>query len=204
MTLPDGWLRVRRWRMPLSYFFLRQGPKAKKGACGALKQPFVAATTFDWFAEIPETETGAAPESDLTRPYLLDRYRFTDFDQSLLLEQTGSPERLLETIDWVEEAHKRLKMFVLQKSDAEPTVQMLQDAHEPAVRRLAKILEQTLEPPLAARLIRAHLDRQVPGVIFPEVAEQRAAEELVAAAWNINAWLAQYGTFACGSRVVII
>ena len=203
MALPDGFVRIRRWLVPLGYLVRAVMASRPDGAAGAIKQPFLTTSSWDWFAEV-EKETEPVPEkSATTQPYLLGRYGFTSLEQCILLEQAGSEDRLLDVVGWVERAHKRLKMYALLGSGAEPTIQMLQDAHGLTVQRLARILEQTTEAPVrSGGDIRGHLLRQVPGLIFPTARDMADLEELVAAARNVNAWLAERGTFACRCRAL--
>jgi hypothetical protein len=204
MALPEGWVRIRRnWLIPLGYLIARTAIVThKSGARGAIKQGLVTAPPLDWFTEISTDSESVPTKATTTQVYHLGQYGFTLFEQNLLLEQAGSGERLLELIDWVERAHKRLKMLALLSSGEEPSVQMLHDAHEPAIKKLARILEQTTEANLDLKDIRAHIHRQVPGIIFPQASSLKDLEKLVAAARNINAWLAQYGTFSCRCRAL--
>lgn len=202
MALPSGWARVRNWLVPLGYLVARAAVQTEKpGARQAIKQPLVAAAAFNWFAQTDQCEP--VTSSLTTNSFHLGRYGFDRIEQIVLLNQTGSEIRILELINWVNLAHKRLKMLILIGCGEEPSVQLLQDAHEPTIKKLAQILEQAAEVPSGSlATIRGYLHREVPGLIFPQVASERELEELIAATRNINLWLAQHGTFACSCRAL--
>ncbi|MEK7461121.1 MAG: hypothetical protein AAB647_02815 [Patescibacteria group bacterium] len=214
MLIRDGWKIIRSWRIPWGDSITRAKGRKFGGAQEATKQPLMAAPPIDWFSEIREQPLeDNQPGSLATKPYLLGRYGFDQVEQAILLDQAGSEEQLCDLITWVEKAHKRLKMFVLLERKLEPTVKAIQEAHEPAVEKLAKILVDTNEKEndeawrirrrrQSAEEIRGEIHRKIPGLVFPRAGSKAELEEWIAAASNINCWLAQHGTFACRCRAL--
>lgn len=204
MRIPEGWQKIRNWLVPKPDSVcpaLRRGDRA---ACGATKQapsPCSTLGRFEFGADRPNIREPEQPR--ITVVDKLGRYGFDQLERAVLEIQAGDTGRILELVDWVERAHKRLKMFALLGASGEPSIQALQAAHPVAVCELERLLaaQATIRSGQEVEA-RAALKRRLPGLVFPRAGSRSELEELIAASRNINCWLATHGTFACGCRAL--
>ena len=137
----------------------------------------------------------------LTSFWFADRLELGEV--AALLVQVGSAERLFELVNWVVLAHHQLEQRELPLANRvgeQPVV--APDTHSRAVVQL----EQRLVACVAIGgvthwQLRARLLEALPGIIFPEPTSAAEFHDLVAAARNVNAWLAEHRTFRCGGRM---
>lgn len=125
---------------------------------------------------------------------------------AVLVLQAGSGARLFQLLAWVLDAHtalERRELPLASRCSPASSVGREQPVMSPdAHARAVSLLEERLRHCVAIAgvthwQLRARLLEMIPGIIFPEPTSRAEFDALIAAARNLNAWLATRGTFCC-------
>lgn len=196
MAVGNWWQKVRHclsWQA--------EADNRSRGARDADKQALVALPPVDWFRLEPLTEAAEQPaplpsptERDQIGPLGLEHW-----EERLLADWAGSPDRLRQLWDWVNRAHKRLELLHFPNYPGGASIAMLRDVHPQALQELDRVLDAFVGvKQLSVEQVRTRLKQHLPGLTFPKAADRADLEELIAVARNLNGWLADHGTLACG------